>query len=349
MSASRPSIRDVAALARVSKSLVSLALLGSPRVSAASRSRILKAAAELGYRRNAAARTLGAGRSKTIGVLILDLHNPVFAEILDGIQIEMRKHGFTTMLVSGGEDPVLEQSDIDTLMQFQIEGLILISHRLAPENLAAIVAEVPTVVVTRNDIQLSGMDTVSNDDVAGSALAVDFLVELGHSNIVCISGGDNPTSESRVHGYRSAMERNSLNKVARVVPGGLSDLAGYNAAREALKFNPTALVVANDLAAMGAIAAIEESGLRVPEDISVIGYDGISLGALRNVSLTTIAQPLTHIGTLAATRLVERIQNPNEPSKQLRVSAELVVRGTTGAPGASSYALASVTINKDTK
>lgn len=332
MSASRPSIRDVAALADVSKSLVSLALLGSPRVGEANRIKILEAAETLGYRKNAAALTLVARRSKTIGVLILDLHNPVFAEILDGVQIEMRKNGFTTMLVSGGEDPVLEQSDIDTLLQFQIEGLILISHRLAPERLAAIAAEVPTVVVTRSDIQLPQMDTVSNDDVAGTGLAVDYLVQLGHSKIIYLSGGDNPTSNSRVQGYLQAMERNHLGESVQVVAGGLSDAAGYAAATEALKMKPTALVVANDLAAMGAIAAIQEAGLRVPEDISVIGYDGMSIGGLRNVNLTTIAQPLTELGTLAAARLVERIEQPKEPAKQLKVSAELLVRGTTAAP-----------------
>jgi DNA-binding LacI/PurR family transcriptional regulator len=339
MSVAKPNIHDVATLADVSKSLVSLALMGSPRVGEESRAKILKAAKTLGYRKNAAARTLSAKRSKTIGVLVLDLHNPVFAEILDGVQIEMRKNGFTTMLVSGGEDPVFEQADIDTLMQFQIEGLILISHRLAPERLAAIAAEVPTVVVTRSDIQLPAMDTVSNDDVAGTGLAVDYLVQLGHTQIVCLSGGENPPSKSRVQGYLQAMKRHNLSASARVVAGGLSDATGYAAATEALTMSPTALVVANDFAAMGAIAAIQEAGLRVPEDISVIGYDGISIGGLRNVNLTTVSQPLAELGTLAATRLVERINNPKEPGKQLKVSAELLVRGTTKEPiGATELA-----------
>lgn len=339
MSVAKPNINDVATLANVSKSLVSLALMGSPKVGEDSRAKILKAAETLGYRKNAAARTLAAKRSKTIGVLVLDLHNPVFAEILDGVQIEMRKNGFTTMLVSGGEDPVFEQSDIETLLQFQIEGLILISHRLAPERLAAIAAEVPTVVVTRSDIQLPAMDTVSNDDVAGTALAVDYLVQLGHSKIVCLSGGENPPSNSRVQGYLQAMERNNLSESARVVPGGLSDATGYAAATKALKLSPTALVVANDFAAMGAIAAIQEAGLRVPEDISVIGYDGISIGGLKNVNLTTVSQPLAELGTLAATRLVERINDPKEPAKQITVSAQLLVRGTTKEPiGATELA-----------
>lgn len=326
---SRPTIHDVASLAGMSKSLVSLALSGSPKVSEDSREKILRAAAELGYRRNAAARSLAVRRSRTLGVLVLDLHNPVFADILDGVQSQAREHGFTTMLVSGGDDPVLELSEINTLLEFQIEGLILISHRLSSASLAAIANEVPTVVVTRDDIAIPHMDAVCNDDITGAELAVDCLVELGHREIICLSGGDNPISNDRVQGYQQAMSRHGLARFARVIPGGLTDALGYSAAKEALKFSPTGLVVANDIAAMGAIAAIKDADLLVPEDVSVIGYDGISLGGLRSVNLTTVAQPLEDLGRLAAQRLVERIEDPTSKGKRIRVSAKLIKRGTT--------------------
>jgi DNA-binding LacI/PurR family transcriptional regulator len=330
MPSSRPTINDVATRAGVSKSLVSLALSGSTRVSAVSRQRIVDAAAELGYRRNAAARSLAVRRSHTIGVLILDLHNPVFAEILDGVQIEVREHGFSTMLISGGTDPELEQVEIDTLLQFQVEGLILIAHRLPASVLKAIAAEVPTVVVTRDDIAVPNMDSVSNDDVAGARMAVDHLVELGHSRIVHLSGGDNPVSHARAEGYRLAMTQHGLAEHIRVVPGGLTDAKGYAAARDALSAAPTALFVANDVAAIGAIAAVENANLRIPEDISVIGYDGISIGGMRRLNLTTIAQPLADLGRLAAQQLLNRINNRSAPANRQHVSATLVVRGTTG-------------------
>lgn len=331
MSSSRPTIHDVASVAGVSKSLVSLALSGSEKVSSKSRTRILKAAKQLGYRPNAAARSLAAKKSRTLGVLVLDLHNPVFAEILDGVQSELREKGFSSMLVTAGEDPSLEKGEIDTLLQFQIEGLILISHRLSVTDLQQIVSEVPTVTVTRDDISIAQMDSVCNDDLAGAHLAVDHLVELGHSRIVCLSGGDNPVSHSRAKGYQEAMESHGLAKHSQIVAGGLTDVTGYKAGLEALKLKPTALFVANDIAAMGAIAAIEESGLRVPEDISVIGYDGIRLGGLRSVNLTTVAQPLTELGKLAAQRILERIENPTLKAKRVRVASNLVVRGTTRA------------------
>ncbi|MEJ6507665.1 MAG: LacI family DNA-binding transcriptional regulator [Microbacteriaceae bacterium] len=330
MPASRPTILDVASLAGVSKSLVSLALSGSPKVSERSKKRILQAVEELGYRPNAAARSLAVNKSRTLGVLVLDLHNPVFAEILDGVQTEVRQHGFTTMLVTGGDDPSLERADIETLQQFQIEGLILISHRLTATMLREIAADVPTVTVTRDDISLPRMDMVCNDDVAGAKLAVDHLVSLGHSRIVCLSGGDNPVSHSRSQGYTEAMAEHGLSQFAQIVSGGLTDTAGYSAAKQGLGLSPTAFFVANDIGAMGAIAAVEEEGLEVPGDISVIGYDGIRLAGLRSVNLTTVAQPLGDLGRLAARRLLERLDNPTKKSQHDLVASRLIVRGTTG-------------------
>lgn len=326
--AARPTINDVAAAAGVSKSLVSLALRGSPHVSPASRAAILAAAAELGYRPNAAARSLADRRSRTIGVLVLDLHNPVFAEILDGVNAEVRRRDCTTMLVSGNADPVVEQAEIEALLGFQVEGLILVSHRLSPAQLRAIGAEVPTVVVTRDDVDDPAIDSVCNDDVAGAGIAVDHLVSLGHERITCLSGGDNPVASQRVRGYEAAMARHGL--PAQVVAGGLTDAGGYEGARRALAGAPTALVAANDFSAIGAIAPVQEAGLRVPQDISVVGYDGIAIGALRSIGLTSVAQPLAELGAMAARRLFERIDDPGLPARRDRVEARLAVRSTTG-------------------
>jgi len=330
MSVSRPTIHDVASRAGMSKSLVSLALSGSPKVSDKSRAKIERAAEELGYRRNAAARSLAVRRSQTIGILVLDLHNPVFAEIVDVVQRTVREHGFSTMLVSGGNDPAREQTELETLLQFQVEGLILISHRLPEQALARIAAEVPCVTVTRDDVAVPRMDRVSNDDVAGAGLAVDHLVELGHQKIVHLSGGANPVSQARAAGYEAAMRAHGLESHISVVPGGLTDAAGFAAATAALTQEPTALFVANDFAAMGAIAAIEEAGLHVPDDVSVVGYDGITLGALRNINLTSIAQPLVALGEKAAERLLQRIDSPLAPAQHDKMRSRLLTRGTTG-------------------
>lgn len=330
MRSAHPTIHDVAARAGVSKSLVSLAMRGSPKVSDASREAILAAAAELGYRPNAAARSLADRRSRTIGVLILDLHNPVFAEILDGVQAELRRHDYRTMLVTGDADPALEQASIEALLEHRVEGLLLISHRLPAARLRDFAAEAPTVVVARRDAPAPRIDTIANDDVAGAGLAVDHLVSLGHTRITCLTGGDNPVSRDRERGYAEAMARHGLTERITIVPGGLTDAAGYTAARIALADGPTALFAANDLAAMGALAAAHEAGLQVPRDLSVVGYDGIAIGALRRVELTSVAQPLHEMGALAAGRLLERIADPDAAAEHIVVPTTLAVRGTTG-------------------
>jgi DNA-binding LacI/PurR family transcriptional regulator len=328
----RPTIHDVAARAGVSKSLVSLAMRGSPKVSESSRQAIMKAVSELGYRPNAAARSLADRRSRTMGVLVLDLHNPVFADILDGIQSEVRSHGYSTMLVTGDADPERERAELDKLLEFQVEGMILVSHRLTTAALRRIAVDVPTVVVTRDDTRGPRIDTISNDDVAGAALAVGHLVDLGHERITHLSGGDNPASRHREQGYRETMATAGLSKHIRVFEGGLTDAAGYAAASRALTDSPTAMFVANDIAALGAIAAVQESGRSVPHDVSVVGYDGIALGSLRSINLTTVAQPLAHMGSLAARRLFERIEGPSGRAQHITVDSALVIRGSTARP-----------------
>ncbi len=329
----RPTIHDVAAQAGVSKSLVSLAMRGSPAVAEASRAAILAAAADLGYRPNAAARSLAARASRTIGVLVHDLHNPVFAEILDGVLAGVRGRGYSTMVVTGGVDAALEESEIDKLLEFQVEGLVLVSHRLASGALRRIAAETPTTVVSRRDVRGPGIDTVCNDDRLGAHLAVQHLAGLGHRRIAHVSGGTNSVSREREQGYRDAMAEAGLPGHILVVPGSLDDAGGYTAAQVALAGPqpPTALFVANDFAAIGAMAAIVDAGLGVPGDVSVVGYDGTSLGALRSISLTSVAQPLTQMGALAAERLFARIDRPGGRAHHITVRARLVVRSSTGA------------------
>ena len=322
----RPTLHDVAARAGVSKSLVSLALQGSPKVAPASRDAILAAADELGYRPNRTASSLVRQRTHTIGVHILDLHNPVFAEILDGVQEAVRSHDYSTLLVTGNADPATERTEITRLLESRVEGLVLIAHRLSDEDLSAIAAEVPTVVVTWRTDGIPGLDSVAGDDVAGAQLAVDHLVALGHSRIAHISGGDNRIARERRSGYEQAMVAHGLDP--RVVDGAFTEQGGYAGAERAIDIGSTALVVANDLAAIGALAALRARGLSVPEDVSVVGYDGMRL--LDSLDLTTVAQPLADMGRAAADLLVDRIAQPTKDSVHRQVETRLVARGSSG-------------------
>lgn len=326
----RPTLHDVAARAGVSKSLVSLALQGSPKVAPASREAILAAADELGYRPNRTASSLVRQRTHTIGVHILDLHNPVFAEILDGVQEGVRSHDYSTLLVTGNADPATERTEITRLLESRVEGLVLIAHRLSDEDLAAIAREVPTVVVTWRTDGIAGLDSVAGDDLAGARLAVEHLVELGHARIVHVSGGDNRIARERRAGYERAMADHGLESL--VVEAAFSEQGGYAGAGTAVDAGATALVVANDLAAIGALAALRARGLSVPGDVAVVGYDGMRL--LDSLDLTTVAQPLADMGRMAAELLMDRIGNPDRPSTHRLVDTRLVVRGSSGpAPG----------------
>jgi DNA-binding LacI/PurR family transcriptional regulator len=332
----RPTIHDVAARAGVSKSLVSLALRGSSKVSDTSREAIEKAAAELGYRPNAQARSLADRRSRTIGINMAELDNPIFPQMLSGAHSVIRARGYNTMLVSGERDPELESTELAKLLEFQVEGLMLISHRLPASTVRSLAADVPTVVLTLRGITGPGIDTVTTNDEAGARMAMQHLFELGHTRIAHISGGTLEPGVVRERVYREQMEGAGLTASIRVAPGDLTNLGGLEAARFMLEDGepPTAIFASNDISAIGAMAACQEYGLRVPEDISIVGYDGVALGALRTLSLTTIAQPLTELGRLGAERLFDRLEGRKVKDRSILLEPELLARGTTTAPRA---------------
>ncbi len=331
MSTSRPTINDVAARAGVSKSLVSLAIRGSDRVSEESREAILRAADELGYRPNAAARSLADRRSRTIGVLLHDLHNPVFAQVLDGVQEIVRAHGYRTMLVTGHGDSQREREELTALLDFQVEGLILISHGLDPALAQQAARECPVVIVMRHDITGRGISTVCADDVRAGSEAVEELLALGHERIAHVSGGDNRVGADRELGYREAMIRAGLDHHILVEAGDFTESGGRAAAARLLERDPdiTGLVVANDLSALGAVVAAEEADRSVPSDLSIVGFDGMSLAALGSLTLTTMVQPLEQMGRAAAEQVFRRITSPRSPLSQDQVISTWLPRGTT--------------------
>ena len=333
-----PTIRDVAARAGVSKSLVSLALQNSPRVAKESRDAVLAAAAELRYRPNAAARTLVSHRTRTIGVFILDLRNPIYIDILEGLQAEARRHDYRTIVVVGSEDRVAERAELEKLMEFRVDGMITLGHRLPEGSETAISELCPAVLV---GAELRGRDnliSISNDDFAGARQAVDHLVSYGHSRISHVTGGDNSVARRRRMGYGRAMTDHGLAANIACFDGEFSDEGGYRGTIRALTASPkpTALFVANDYAALGAIAAAADSGLRVPQELSIVGYDGTTLAGLRSIGLTTVAQPLHEMGVRAAARLCTQLQAGTDGSpKRTSMSPHLVVRGTTAPLKAS--------------
>src|SRR5262245_11267190 len=193
--APKPTIRNVAARAGMSKSLVSLVMRGSPNVSERRRRAVLKAARELGYRPNAVARSLVEGRTRLIGALVADLHNPFFAEFLDGLQESLHGGGLRMLVGSGRWDPTFEAEAVEAFLEMRVDGLVLLS--VVPPALGEAAANVPVVVVGEHDV--AGVDIVVDDDELGARLAVEHLVRLGHRRIAHIEGA--PTTTAR---YRRA-------------------------------------------------------------------------------------------------------------------------------------------------
>ncbi len=331
----QPTMEDVARRAGVSRALVSLVMRNSPKVSERSRNAVLAAAAELGYRPNLAARNLASRRTRTVGVILNDLHNPFFPEIADGINLATERRGYRLLMNSGFLRPASEQRALDMFLELQADGVILVGPRLAAGAIDAAARSVPVVVVGR-PLRSRRVDTVNNDEALGARLAVEHLVELGHRRITHLDGGRGAGAAQRRAGFVAAMERHGLEP--RVVSGDFTEAGGFSAAGRVLERSdrPTAVFAANDLSAVGALDRFEDAGLRVPRDISLVGYDNVALAALGHISLTTVDQPRHEMGVLAADTLLGRLDGTVDTTAVHHVVAPaLCVRATTAGPPAS--------------
>ncbi|MCH8983418.1 MAG: LacI family DNA-binding transcriptional regulator [Acidobacteria bacterium] len=329
----QPTIVDVAERAGVSKSLVSLVMRDSNRVSQKSRSAVLEAARELGYRPNAAARSLVRQRSGVFGCIVSDLHNPFFADVADGIEEASATNGYRALLSSGFLDAKREASAIDTLLQLRADGLIMLGTMMTITRIKESASHIPVVVIGRKTSART-MDSVRNDDDAGAQAVVDHLFGLGHMRIAHVHAGSAGGARGRRRGYETAMERHGLGDHIRSVKGAFTEGGGFAGMQSLIDSGdlPTAVFVANDFAALGALDAIDEAGLQVPEDISVVGYDDSALSHIRRIALTTVAQPSVEMGRTAVRLLIERIREGRSDPRHIVLPPQLVVRGTSATP-----------------
>ncbi|WP_194834635.1 LacI family DNA-binding transcriptional regulator [Nocardia sp. XZ_19_369] len=330
----RPTMEDVAERAGVSRALVSLVMRNSPKVSDHRRRAVLEAAKDLGYQPHIMARSLASRTSNIVGVMVSDLRNAFFADVVEGMDTAAQESGLELILNTGRRSAARERTALESLLAFRPGGIILLSPILPAAAIRDAAQQAPLVLVSRSTA-ITDVDTINDDGETGAALAVDHLASLGHRRIVHLDGGTAFTAAPRRRGYRAAMERHGLEPM--VIPSEHTDSAGLAAVQKLLNLFtrdnfPTALVCGNDFNAVGAMSALEEAGLRVPDDVSIVGYDNTSLAALRHVSLTTIDQPRFQMGRLAIEALAERLRADRTAPVRRRLQPSLVVRATTSAP-----------------
>jgi DNA-binding LacI/PurR family transcriptional regulator len=328
---SKPTMEDVARRAGVSRALVSLVMRNSDKVSPRSRAAVLEAAEALGYRPNLNARHLASKRTRTLGLLINDLHNPFFPAVADGIKAASDEHGYRLLMNSAFFREDVEQAALETFVDFNVDGIVLSGAHIAAEIIEQIARSVPVAVASR-PIASDLVDTVNNDDALGARIAVEHLVELGHRRICHLDGGRGAGAVQRRAGFVATMEEHGLEPL--VVGAAFTESAGARAAAVALEqsSNITAFFAGNDLSALGALDAIEASGRSVPDDVSLVGYDNTSVAALGHVDLTTIDQGAQRLGQLAVEMLIERIEEGRTEARHIVIPPWLVVRRTTAPP-----------------
>lgn len=326
MGAGKPAtIYDVAARAGVSKSLVSLVLQRSPRVSEQRRAAVLKAIQELDYRPSTAAVSLAGTRSRTIGVVLDDFRNQWFVDLLTGLREALQDQGHRLVVADRFLNTGLDASPVEGFLSMRVEGLVIAGE---PDTDLAIPASTP-LVIAGGRVSIPRADTVANDDRAGGRMAAQHLLGLGHTRLGFI-GARSAASAERRAGFEEAVGADAALAVT-VLPDEPTEDAGSRALAALLDEHPdvTAVFAANDVMALGALSELAARGRRVPEDVSVIGYDDTPLAATRYVGLTSIDDRSVDIGRGAGERLLARIADPQLPASEVLVEPRLVARRTT--------------------
>ena len=330
----RVTIVDVARHAGVSTTAVSKVLRNAYGTSPQMRSRVRAAIDQLGYRPSATARAL-RGRTYTIGVMLPDVRNPFFADVLDGVAEHLAGTEYQLLMASSCDDEASEARVTDAMIDRSMDGILLIAPIASRARLDRVARSVPTVVIGRHGLS-PGYDTVADDDFTGAGLVVAHLAALGHRLIAHIEHAETDPvrlaempNALRADGYRHAMRGHGL--TPDVVSTSYNREGGYHGARQLLgrEQPPTAIFAGADVAALGVLDALAEAGLSAPRDISVAGYDNITFAAYGAISLTTVDQNGHRIGATAARLLLDRIASPAHPTAQVKLSPRLVVRHST--------------------
>ncbi len=327
-----PTMRQVAAKAGVSVKTVSRVMNRDPAVKESTRESVLEAARALGYRPNAPARALVTGRSKTLGLLISDIENYFFAGLVRGVQTAAEERDYSLLLCNTDENPDTEIRSVDLLLGHMVDGLVMSSSRLQDDQVSRVADSVGMVLINRFHPDPRVLTT--SIDAEAVNLAAEHLIALGHRSIGYIGGPIRSRAAwLREEGCRKVLAKHKMREPLVATGFPVSIEGGYSAMNWLLDVDSgiTGVVCWNDMLAIGAMRAVQARGLRIPDDVSIVGFDDIHFSAHANPPLTTVSVPIHRLGYEAAILLIDATEAEGAPIKsRSTVQCHLVTRGSTG-------------------
>lgn len=330
---SQSTIRDVARAAGVSVATVSRALNGHGNVTPETRDRILAAAAELRFTPSSAARSLITRRNQAVGAVLPDLHGEYFSELIRGIDLAARSHGLH-LLVSSSHGNAAEAAAAVNAMRGRVDGMLLLWPSVDAGALGRELSSGLPVVLVNTHIEDAAVPTLAVDNFGGAVKMVRHLAGLGHRDIAFITGPDNNyEAQERLRGCRSAAQ--DLGVKLQVLPGDFNEASGWSAGHEIAQRGqrPTAVFAGNDMMAIGCLSALADAGLRVPQDVSLAGFDDIPIARYVTPALTTVRARIADLGTFALERLVRAIEDAAPGAvRHQTLAVELIARQSTAQP-----------------
>jgi len=332
-------IKDIARKANVSHTTVSRALNDKSRIKTETKEKILLIAKELNYRPDFIARSLVMRRTKTLGLVITTIANPFYTELSQGIESTAIRLGYNIILCSTNYDLSAEKKYIDMLQSKGVDGIIFTSAHMGDPNIIGLAEEgFPTVLVNRRTYHpavRNKVDYVGVDNIRGGFWAVEHLIKLGHERIGVIGGSsESSVGFERLEGGKKALAAYGLEVMGDYfLEGDFLKGSGYQGGKRFLAMDkpPTAIFATNDYMALGTYQAILEGGIRIPEEIALIGFNDIEFTSMKGIELTTIGQKKYEMGALAVRKLVERVEGrAGGPAEEMILEPELIIRKTCG-------------------
>ena len=329
-------LRDVAIHAGVSPKTVSNVINDWPYITDETREKVQRSIDALSYRPNGLATSLRTGRTNTIGVMIPDITNPFFGQLMRGCEDVLYAAGYSIFLCNTGEDPIKERRYLDMLVNRGVDGLIMVGSRSNSEVLTAVVQDSFPIVTVDSPEQQGNKTVIGIDNIGGAKMAVKYLIDCGHTRIAHLGGpAQRLAADHRLQGYRQALENAGIpydetlvDRCAPTIRGGYQSSLALIPSKK-----PTALFCYNDLMAVGAMVACRQLDLNIPHDIAIVGFDDIAIASLVEPALTTVQVRQYDLGRLSSDLLLERLSGKEITQTYVQFPVELMIRNSSGDGG----------------